>query len=96
MAPFIEAPPIPGLGTGGKGIVGILLEVTLQQAFLVLTSFISLASAQKHESSLIPLFVLSESNPLALGFDSVADYLKYLLSRPANALPCLASSRAIS
>jgi hypothetical protein len=63
-----------------------LLEVTVQQAFLVLTSFISLASAQKHESSLIPLLVLSESNPLALGFDSVVAYLKYLLSRPSRPL----------
>ena len=76
------------MGTGSQCIVGYkLLEVTLQQAFLVLASFISLASAQKYESSLIPLLVLSESNPLALGFDSVAAYLKYLLSRPSRPLP---------
>ena len=41
-----------------------LLEVTVQQALLGLTSFISFASVRKHESSVIPLLVLSESNPL--------------------------------
>ena len=41
-----------------------LLKVALQQTLLVLASFISFASVQKHESSIIPLLVLSESNPL--------------------------------
>ena len=41
-----------------------LLEVALQHALLVLASFISFASMQKHESSVIPLLVLSKSNPL--------------------------------
>ena len=41
-----------------------LLEATVQQTLLVRTSFIFFASLRKHESSVIPLLVRSESNPL--------------------------------
>ena len=66
--------------------VFLLLEVPLQQALLVLASFISLASAQAPKlthSAARPLQI----KPALLGFDLGAAYLKYLSSKPFRALP---------
>lgn len=63
-----------------------LLEVALQQTLLVLASFISFASAQAPKlthSAARPLQI----KPASLGFDLAAAYLKYLSSKPFNALP---------
>ncbi len=71
-----------------------LLEVPLQQALLVLTSSISLASGQVQKLVHFAARPL-QIKPTSLGFDLVWSYLKYLSSKPFNALPWRASSRAI-
>ena len=73
-------------GKSSRRFLCFLLEVTLQQTLSSSqASYHSLP--RKHESSFMPLLVLSESKPLTLGFDSAGAYLKYLSSKPLKALP---------